>query len=364
MIADFAPHEIGGEFHLQDFPLEALDRWPAKRSFFATGRAALIALWTGWIEMHPQARLFMPEYFCSEVINSLQSRNIPITFYADDPERSGPDLHRLPAAPWDMVLAVNYFGVRSGDSWNAWRAAHPSNALVEDHTHDPQSAWARSSEADFAFASLRKTIPVPDGAIAWSPRGCPMPAAARGSSPLGSSLKLAAMLYKRQYLESGEASLGLKRTFLELQKRGEQLLPQLRNEAISAWSLERIQDGTPTCWRRKREYNVRLLLTLAPGVDGGKPLFSCWPTGCCPFNAVYLFDDERTRDLFRARLISALVYTPVHWSLHHGGKAFKELSKRILTIPLDFRYGDREIARIAQLLTTPALPKATNPHAK
>ena len=344
-------YEIGGEYHLHDRPCHGLDPWPARRSFFASGRAALYALCRRWVETHSHARLWLPDYFCSEVVVSLRSRKIPVASYTDDPQGAGPELSHLRVSPGDMVLAVNYFGVRSGDQWNAWRESTPSVILIEDHTHDPQSLWARSSTADFVFASLRKTLPLPDGAIAWSPRELSLPEAAPGGPPIGSSLKLAAMLYKRRYLDSGETLPSLKKTFLELQKRGEQILPEPNNEAISAWSLDFVCRGTPSLWRSRRERNVRSLLMRALSVPGGKPLFTSWPAGHCPFNAVYVFDDERAREITRRRLISAQVYTPVHWPLRHGGEASLDLSRRILTIPLDFRCGEPQIARIASILT-------------
>ena len=67
-----------------------------------------------------------------------------------------------------MVVGVNYFGVREAEPWQAWRE-RTECILVEDHAHDPASAWATTSTADYAFSSLRKTLPVPDGAILWSP---------------------------------------------------------------------------------------------------------------------------------------------------------------------------------------------------
>lgn len=342
--------EIGGEFHLQAYPSTELQSWPAPHSFFGSGRAALHALCRRWIGKHPHARLWMPGYFCPEVVSFLRSRNIPAASYTDDPQRSGPEASSLRVAPGDMVLAVNYFGVRSGAPWGAWRESTPSVALIEDHTHDPQSLWARSSNADFAFASLRKTLPLPDGAIAWSPRAWSLPEAASGGPSLGSSLKLAAMLYKRRYLESGGSRPALKRAFLDLQKRGEQMLPEPDAEAISAWSLDRVSGGIPGIWRRRREHNVQLLLALAPDVDGGKPLFVSWPDGHCPFHAVYVFPDETARDRVRSRLIAARVYAPVHWPLEDGGAASIRLSRQLLTIPVDFRYGEEQIRRIASLL--------------
>jgi hypothetical protein len=169
------------------------------------------------------------------------------------------------------------------------------------------------------------------------------------------------MLYKRRYLDSGETPPSLKETFLELQKRGEQILPGPNNEAISAWSLDLISRGAPSLWRSRRERNVRSLLALAPSVDAGKPLFVSWPAGHCPFNAVYVFEDEAARDRVRSRLIAAQVYTPVHWLLRDGGEASIDLSKRVLTIPVDFRCDEPQIARVASVLKHSELSEAAMP---
>jgi hypothetical protein len=158
------------------------------------------------------------------------------------------------------------------------------------------------------------------------------------------------MLYKRRYLDSGETCPSLKEAFLKLQKRGEQILPEPNNEGISAWSLDLVCRGAPRLWRNRRERNVRFLLALAPTVDSGRPLFISWPADHCPFNAVYVFDDERARDATRKRLVSAQVYAPVHWHLQHGSEASVDLSKRILTIPLDFRCSEPDILRIVSIL--------------
>ncbi len=76
----------------------------------------------------------------------------------------------------DAILAVDYFGARHGAAWRAFQAGRQDTLLIEDHSHDPQSTWATSSTADYAFASLRKTMPISDGAILWSPRGRALPA--------------------------------------------------------------------------------------------------------------------------------------------------------------------------------------------
>ena len=73
-----------------------------------------------------------------------------------------PRWETIGAGRGDAVLAVNFFGAGTGTGWADQRAA-ADWLLVEDHSHDPFSPWAVGSNADFAFSSLRKTLPVPDG---------------------------------------------------------------------------------------------------------------------------------------------------------------------------------------------------------
>ena len=73
------------------------------------------------------------------------------------------------------MLAVNFFGIRKGKAWQDWLSQHKDIILIEDHTHDPFSTWAQQSTAHYAMASLRKTLPIPDGAILWSPQKMSLP---------------------------------------------------------------------------------------------------------------------------------------------------------------------------------------------
>ena len=169
------PDEIGGEFDWEwPSPCEKqMFPWPEGAAFYSSARSALLAIcrFVG----APSCRLFVPEYFCSEVVESLCTAGLRIAVYRDTPDQPSPDLESLRANTGDIVLAVNFFGVRTFAAWSAWRLANRETVLIEDHTHDPWSSWALSSEADYAIASVRKTLPVPDGAIAWSPRMLPVP---------------------------------------------------------------------------------------------------------------------------------------------------------------------------------------------
>ena len=346
------PWEIGSEFHWTGLPEGPFIPWPQPRVWFASGHDAVLAIWYQYSSHSRSKTLLVPDYFCPETTALWRRAGIRMHHYADDPRWPHPDWDTLSPMPGDLVLAVNYFGVRTGSAWQAWHGAHESVVLIEDHTHDPLSNWALNSKADYAFASLRKTFPVPDGALLWSPRQHPLPPEPQNQNWSGSALKFAAMIWKREYLASCKESPATKDTFRDFQIEGEKMLSESRDLSISPWSRALLEAGFPKRWRQQREKNVRLFLDLMAGQNGIKPLFVNWPTDHCPFNAVLMFPSETRREAFRSGLIAASIYPPIHWMpMSEASTRSLDLSRRILTIPLDQRYGSQDVHRIASILS-------------
>ncbi|HEX2293058.1 MAG TPA: hypothetical protein VHH55_07080, partial [Gaiellaceae bacterium] len=215
--------EVGGEFHSPVETPRPFHPWPRPAVWYALGRHAVEAL----VETRRLRTLWLPDYFCHEVAAGWADR-VPLRTYEDDPRWPEPRWETLEAREGDAVVAVNFFGVRAGTGWAERKAGW---LLVEDHSHDPFSPWAVGSQADFAFCSVRKTLPVPDGGILWSPRGLDLPPQPRGTAE-GSELKLAAMLLKGRYLAAGGGN-DLKERFRRLQLEGEE---QLARSPVAAAS--------------------------------------------------------------------------------------------------------------------------------
>jgi hypothetical protein len=280
-----------------------------------------------------------------------EKAGIRIKQYEDDPRWPHPKWKSLNPAIEDVVLSVNYFGVRNGKVWQEWRKENPYIILFEDHTHDPFSDWALTSEADYAFASIRKTFPVPDGAILWSPKGHSLPAESRNINWTASALKLAAMILKKEYLMSSNNVATVKDAFRKFQVAGEDMLSESSSLNLSPWSRFLLKQGFPEKWRHKREKNVRQFLDLIGKSENFTSLFSSWPKGHCPFNPVLIFSSEKLRNIYRNHLISQNIYASIHWNIKEAPPSFTlDLSKRILTIPLDQRYDKKDVNRVVSLL--------------
>jgi hypothetical protein len=336
--------EVGSEFHWVDEWPTGGDPppWVQQASFFATGRGALARLAA---EAGAGRRLHLPSYFCRDAA-AAASAHMDLAFYRHLPG-GAPDFSTLSPRTGDWVVAANLFGVDDGEAWKGWRPQHDV-VLVEDHTHDPLSHWAYGNDADFAFASLRKTLPLPDGAVLWSPRGHRLPVAGRPVE--GSEAKLQAMLIKRAFLNGANLPRG---AFRELQIAGERALEDDCGGCAMNVSKELIQIVRAWSWRERRTQNVRRFLDrLTPLTPAGvAPLFSAWPAGSAPFAAVLVCADESTRESLRRFMIDRNIFVAVHWPQPAGSDPLAaeaaDLSRRLLTVPLDQRYGNEEVDRVA-----------------
>jgi hypothetical protein len=338
-----ATWEIGGEYHLPVDPPGPYHRWPEGALWYALGRHTLQAL----LPRIGAPRLWLPDYFCGEVARSWADL-AAVELYEDDPRWPEPRWETLRPGPRDAVLVVNYFGVQQAAPWQAWRE-RTACVLVEDHAHDPASDWATASTADYAFSSLRKTLPVPDGAILWSPRGLALPEQPAGGAD-GSELKLAAMLLKGEYLAGGDDEL--KERFRRLQLDGEERLAGSAVAGSSPATRESLVRGVPLPWRARRSENTGRLIAALHGWELAEPLFTEWPADAAPLGAVFVFEAHGDRNRIREVLREAGVYCPVHWAdaaEEAASDRVRELAERILTIPTDWRYSAADMARIASL---------------
>jgi hypothetical protein len=334
--------EVGGEFHSPVETPRPFHPWPRPAVWYALGRHAVEAL----VEILRPGRLWLPDYFCHEVAVGWE-RLVEVRTYEDDPRWEEPRWESLQAAPSDVVIAVNYFGAREGTGWE--ERSGGDFVLVEDHSHDPFSPWAVGSNADYAFSSLRKTLPVPDGAILWSPRGLDLPPQPRETAE-GSELKLAAMLLKGRYLENGGDD-ALKERFRRLQIEGEEQLGRAPVAAASQAAREAVIGGAPLPWRVRRADNAVHLLGALSGLGIAEPLFDEWPAGAAPLGIVLLFESQEARDRARETLREAGVYCPVHWPIERpASERVHDLFARVLTIPTDWRYSAADMERVASLL--------------
>jgi hypothetical protein len=335
--------EIGSEFHWDPALLLTVaqeGQLPAGHELFATGCGAMSALLR---QLALPGRLHVPSFFCMGVADALSS-DMPLAWYTHRPDARGPRLETLHARPGDVVLAQNLFGREDGAAWRDWIESHPDVTVVEDHSHDPFGPWAAASTAPYAVASLRKTLPLPDGGLLWSPQGHDLPTPA-GEPSEGAHLKLTAMLLKAAWRDGRPIA---KETFRDLQRRGEQTLlgsaappSDFTAAVLPVLNIPRLRTASTR--------NARALSALL-GLECDVP------RGAAPFRVQLLCADEQSRDDLLRHLAGHGIFAPVHWrqdrdGVWSGDDESAELAGRILTVPVDHRCGPADVHRVAQVLS-------------
>lgn len=340
--------EFGSDFHyIRDFqgPANTLYDFYPKTNYYADGRQALIHLYhsQGW------ERLWVPEYFCYDVIASLKQAGLDLRFYTDHPGYSE-DNRTLEAIqrngyfrPTDAILRVNYFGTRSCRNSERLSVA----AIVEDHTHDLIGNWARFSTADWCIASLRKTLPLPEGGILWSPKGLSLPKTPSLSEENEkiATIRWEAMKLKERYL-TGE--MVEKATFRSGYLNTEPYFDTAPVCALDKKSKEYLRSFDIREWYEQKRENWKLLKDIKK--DGVRVLYP-ENQACYPFSLVLLFDLIDDSERVRKALIDKQVYPAVLWSIPspREGEIFM-ISRGMLSIHCDGRYNTADIQQLKSLI--------------
>ncbi len=348
--------EIGSEFDWSNDFISTMGEiayLPSRYELFSTGCASLFSLEKILNpKQNRKLRLHLPCFFCMEAAQKL-AKAFELCWYQDLPTQKYPDFDTLNPYPGDLVLAVNLFGIKSGEVWQDWLKSHDNVILIEDHTHDPFSNWALQSQSHYAMASLRKTLPIPDGAIIWSGKNLMLPQASESESD-GAYKRLSAMLLKRAYLNGAKVS---KDIYRQLEIESQDSLDDIKNDKISAFSANVLSSLDIKTFRQAREDNIKhfVNLSLSEQDDNWQPLFSMWSSGSVPFNSIIVCRNREIRDFLRKYLISKNIFPPIHWPQPHNGMTSKDLdaidlSNRILTIPTDQRYSLDDVARVVTVI--------------
>lgn len=307
-------------------------------NYYADGRQALIHLYRtqGW------TRLWVPEYFCYEVIITLRKAGLELCFYADYPGNVH-DCKTLEAMQEngcfkenDAILRVNYFGIRS------YRPVDKLNVpVVEDHTHDLIGNWATNSQADWCIASLRKSLPVPEGGLLWSPIGLQLPEAPepveeneRIAAARWESMRLKTRYLKGENVEKNAFRVGLLST--------EEYFDSAEVCALDSISMKYLSEFNLSSWYNRKKENLSILQNInKDGIYVLKPE----DRSCMAFSLVMFFDSLAERDRVRQELIAQQIYPAILWNIPQcvTNEDVFQFSERMLSIHCDGRYSVEDI---------------------
>jgi hypothetical protein len=337
------PWESGSEYHLASFEPQRTDwPWGDDGVGYGSGRDALRGLLRHGRSERGWRRLWVPTFFCQDVVAALLDEGLQVVSYRHLPgERVV-----LPEGlgPGDVALVCNTFGLMNQpDDWPV--------DVIEDHSHDLLSPWALQSRAAFALASLRKSLPVPDGGVVWSPRGEGLPPqpSLTEERDLASSHKLAGMVLKGIFVAGGAVE---KEVFRKVLAAGE---ARIASGEVSSWTTttEQLLRAIPGWeWRRRRRGN---LAALVEHLEGRVECFSTGVPEAVAFSAVLVLASRAQRDAVRSALITGRIYPAILWALDEPARPLdhpeaKDLAERVLSVHVDHRYDADDMTRIASVV--------------
>lgn len=346
--------EHGSNFHWPNLnDAQEAPALPSGARVFGSGRVALGELLDFGFDRRGWRRVWLPSYYCEDVVASLRGKRIAIARYPCGPLSQG-----LVPNPreGDVLLRVAYFG------WGLAPLVEPwGGEVIEDHTHDPFGS--EESSADFAMASLRKTLPIPDGGICWSPRrhplpGEPVPAVEHERAVMQ---RLAAMALKRDYLMGGA---GGKATYRELEVAAEQAFLRGASAPMSEVSRVLLPHLPVAATRRARGANF---VAFREAMTGDPNLTLLGPARQqAPAVAVVRVREPGLRDVLRVHLADEGIYTAVLWPVPEAGAPWHrpedaDFAGSTLAVHVDFRYRPEDLERVAERMRSLArnLTRAT-----
>ena len=309
-------------------------------TLLADGRQCIVAL----IRQYGWKRIWMPDYFCYEVIETIKLQTgITVMFYEDTPLQEG-QVDNLPFKEGDVLLRMNFFGIRDKRS-----NANIPCPVIEDHTHDPFGHWSLYSDADWCISSVRKILPLPEGGMMWSPKEHKLEVEIK---PSEENEKIAAIRWegmemKFKYLKGeGVSKEEFRKRYTETEEWFDYAEPALIDERSKKVVSKQLDINL---WQGAKRKNWALLQSLV-NKDVCKVLKPEDET-CTMFSLVLLFENKEIRDKVRKRLIDACVYPAILWAVPDSASGnTRNFSERMLSVHCDGRYSEDDIRQLASIL--------------
>jgi len=307
--------------------------WTEVAAFFARGRDAIRALGISAARTRRWRRLLVPSYYSPEVIREVAGFGIPVERYPESPDRAEPALQGCDLRTGDAALVQNLFGLREQPA-----LGRTGVTLIEDHSHDPFSPWARRSRAAYCFASLRNTLDVPGGGVLWSPRGEAHPGTPAASTECEAGLL--GKLFANTLEEIGRQGIAVEaRRHRALSRSSEEILAEGPVSGLPAWNRQLLTRMPADRLRLARLRNFTALAECLDLRERGR-LLRPIGEGAVPSCAAILLDEPARRDEVRRKLEEQGTEACAAWELSpddepRPDKADLELSRRILCLSLD-----------------------------
>lgn len=329
------PTTIGSFFSSPEAELlSALNKPPWENRepivYVQTGRQALAAI-ANYYSAEGRTRILVPEYLCESMLMGFDPNNWEIATYRIDDNLTTDtlDMANKVVEPLEtVILSVSYFGNEPTQQHVEVikKLQKKGTRIIEDETH--RVLGKLEPIGDVAIASLRKVLPVAEGAYIRGHVSFEIDEA-------GIDLGWEAMDVKA----SGDHQRA--RTLYSLANRHlvSQIYPPLFTSSRTRDTINRLNYAL---LREKRQHNsavLKRLLTRVPEID----IVNNTET---PSHLVIRIPEAKR---VQEALSKAGIYCPIHWP---RPESLKSVNWRddLLSLPVDHRYNAKDMQRIIEEL--------------
>ncbi|QOH58097.1 hypothetical protein C6Y44_20595 [Rhodococcus rhodochrous] len=248
-------------------------------------------------------------------------------------------IDRLGVAP---VLHSETFGARTPPALEKILNSieQSGTPVIADETHS--ILQSRPSSFTYRIASLRKLLPLPDGAYVFG-LDYMQPDREQGGLSEVVGLRLTAAEQKAAYLRGDRND----KAFLDIYARAENILdefsdilPMSRQSEVLLASLDY------ESLSRRRESNATYLAAGLDDISSIRIVNREAVTTAPPYLVV---SSDRVLEL-RTHLTAQGVYCPIHWPPPKESELRRRWKSPVLSMPIDHRYNHRDMQRIIDLI--------------
>lgn len=331
----------GSFFHsinLEDLPKKTIF-FSDKFKLFYAGRYAMKFVFEQLMSIIDIKNIWLPNYYCPFVKNWLESEFSNLKYYKIDPFDPNSIVDWTLFNPnTDAILLNNYWGLKKMKLPDGERPI-----VIEDHSHGWLTEAAINSEADYCIASLRKTVPLPLGGIAWIPRASKInielfnidtPFANKNRNPMVKAWDtiMEAMQEKSRYFNVTD-----EKTYLKTYVNGEEMLR--KNFEIYAM-IEKHENLLKEMIFRDFNSIKKNHVSFAKSILKKTNLFVVLDAEIgTPFGLLLAFKELNTLKNIKTFLIENSIFPAELWPENEIDQEYKYL----LNIHVDFRYVTNDI---------------------
>ena len=274
-------------------------------------------------------RLFIPYYICDVIIEPLEKLGVPYIFYHIN---SDLELDNLPTLQrGEYLLYANYFGIK--DEYVQKLTNHYGCQLIVDNV---QAWFAKPLQETSSIYSPRKYVGVPDGGVAYCSKSIDEKAFEQDFS-----FDRFSHLLKRIDNGLAEGYVDFKANSSQLVGQPIKRMSELTRRMLSSIDFEEIKNRRRKNFEYLHEHLRNTNLFEVPSMD----------TFACPMVYPYLVEDSTLRQRLISNNVLVATYWPNVMQWVKEGVLESRLAEKLLPLPIDQRYGEREMKVICDIVS-------------